>query len=223
MPPSIKSKASQDFVPIKEIRDGVLILKDDSLRTIIMVSSLNFALKSDEEQEAIIIQYQDFLNSLDFTVQFFIQSKNLNTEPYLETLRKRQQEQTDELLKIQTKEYIEFIDEFVKATKIVSKTFYVVIPYTPTILEQKNGSLLGPLLKIFRKKEKVQATPQQKFEEYKTQLQQRVDTVTQGLSRTGIRSASLNTEELIELFYKIYNPGETEKSEIAGLISGTNQ
>ncbi|MFC1625292.1 hypothetical protein ACFL1O_00180 [Patescibacteria group bacterium] len=212
-----KSRSSQEFVSIKEVRDGVLILRDNSLRIVLMTSSLNFALKSSNEQEAIILQYQSFLNSLDFSVQFLIHSRNLNIEPYLETLREKEQQQTDELLKIQTREYIEFVKEFVTATNIVNKTFYVVIPYKPSVLVTKEGpigSIFKFLKKLSKKQEKPEITPQERFEEQKLQLQQRVSTVIQGLSRSGIRIAPLNTEELIELLYGLYNPGELEKTKL---------
>src|SRR3989344_5385208 len=111
----IKGRASQQFVPVEEIRDGVAILKDKTMHAILMVSSLNFALKSSEEQDAIIAQYQNFLNSLDFSLQFIIQSRKLDIEPYLETLRVAEKAQASELLQIQTREYIEFVKAFVKA------------------------------------------------------------------------------------------------------------
>ncbi len=208
------SKASQQLISIKEVKDDVLILKDDSLRMVIMASSLNFALKSTEEQEAIILQYQNFLNSLDFHIQFFIQSRGLNIESYIDILKQKEQEQTDELLKIQTKEYIEFIREFVTATKIVTKSFYVVVPYTPTILETKKNPVSDFFTNIFKKKQDQTTTPQEEFEKRKIQLQQRADVVIQGLARVGIRSMPLETEGLIELFHSLYNPGETEKTSL---------
>jgi len=217
---NMKSKASQEFVSIKEIRDGVVILKNGALRTIVMASSLNFALKSNEEQEAVILQYQNFLNSLDFSVEFFVQSRGLNIEPYLQILEEKKKKQTDDLLKIQIQEYIEFVREFVASTNIVTKTFYVVVPYQPSILQKGIGNKITNLLNIFLKKEeRDEITPHKKFEEYKLQLQQRVDTITQGLARTGIRTVPLNTEELIELFYNLYNPGETEKTQLPPITS----
>jgi hypothetical protein len=212
-----KSRASQEIVPIKEIRGNVVVLKDGSLRMIIMVSSLNFALKSGEEQESIILQYQNFLNSLDFSVQFFVQSRSLNIEPYLQILKEREQKQTDELLKIQTREYIEFVREFVTATQIVNKTFFVVVPYTPTLLKTEGNRLLSFLDKFLKREKKPETMPQNQFQEHKLQLQQRADTIIQGLARTGIRATPLNTEELIELFYTLYNPGEGEKAKIPQL------
>lgn len=214
-----KAKSSQEFVAIKEIRDDVIILEDKTMRMALMASSLNFALKSSEEQEAILSQYQEFLNSLDFSVQFFIESRHLNIEPYLDSLREAEKKQINELLKIQIKEYIEFVKNFVSLTEIVSKTFYVVVPFSPPAF---GGAKTGPLgiPNVFGnlfggKKAKKNAFEEDKFEEYKSQLLQRLETVIQGLSRTGIRTVPLNTEELIELFYKLYNPEELAKGGIA--------
>lgn len=204
----INAKSAQEFVSVKEIRDGVVILKDGSLRAILMASSLNFALKSAEEQEAVIIQYQNFLNSLDFSVQFFIQSQKLNIAPYLDSLAEKEKEQTNELLKIQTREYIEFVKSFVEAANIVAKTFYVVVPYTPPILELGKGGFLSNLFGAAGKKS---PTRDQRLDAMKIQLWQRIDAVNQGLVRFGVRAAPLNTEELVELFYGIFNPGELEK------------
>lgn len=204
-------KASQNIVPIKEIKDGVIVLKDDSLRTVLMTSSLNFSLKSDEEQTGIIIQYQNFLNSLDFSLQFFIQSRNINIEPYLEIITKRRKEEVNDLLKVQMKEYTEFIREFVDITKIVSKNFYIVVPYSPTILESGGSSVLKSLGAFFKKTPDSLDASQEKFEEHKNQLQQRANAITQSLPRFGIEGIPLNTEELIELFYSLYNPDDTEQ------------
>ena len=202
---------SQQILQIEEVRDGALILKDGSLRAVLMASSLNFALKSADEQTAVIMQYQNFLNALDFSVQFFIQSRKLNIEPYIETLRQAEAKQTNELLKIQISEYMEFVRAFVRAANIVSKNFYIVVPFTPpafTTPEEGVKSLLGFLGKG---KDSRATLPQDKFEEYKNQLWQRADSAIQGLVRAGVRAVPLNTEELIELFYGFYNPGELEK------------
>lgn len=201
-------KSTQGIIPIKEIRDDVLILKDGSMHMIMMASTLNFALKSEDEQNAIILQYQNFLNSLDFPVQFFIQSRRLKIKPYIMTLQEAESGQDNELLKVQIREYIEFIKSFVKMTNIVSKAFYISVPYTTASVEIQKG-ILGGLLGGFSKK-----TPKElsdKFEEHKIQLQQRADVVQQGLASAGVRTVPLNTEELIELFYELFNPGEAAK------------
>ena len=207
-----KQKSTQEFVPIKEIRDNVVILKDGSTRMIMMASTLNFALKSEDEQNAIIFQYQNFLNSLDFPVQFFIESRRLNIKPYINTLQDAENNQDNDLLKIQVREYIEFVKNFVKLTNIVSKTFYISVPYTTSSIEIKKG-VLGGLLKRLSNK-----TPKElndRFEEHKIQLQQRADVVQQGLASAGVRVVPLNTEELIELFYELFNPGEAAKDLIS--------
>jgi len=207
-----KAKSSQEFVAIKEIRDDVIILEDKTMRMILMASSLNFALKSAEEQEAIILQYREFLNSLDFSLQIFIESRHLNIEPYLNTLKEAEKKQVNELLKIQIREYIDFVKNFVSLAEIVSKTFYIVVPFSPPVFgKAKNGPLgLPNIFGIFSKKSAASQASfeEEKFEEYKSQLLQRVQAVIQGLARIGIRAVPLNTEELIELFYKLYNPEE---------------
>jgi len=202
-----KSAPSQQFVPLKEVRDGIAILKDGSMRAILLTSSLNFALKSSESQEAIIYQFQNFLNSLDFTVQIFVSSRRLDIRPYIALLENRYKEQTGELLRLQTREYIEFIRKFTESANIMTKSFFVVVPYSTALLNKSSANGL------FGKKDaqKEAAQKNEVFEEAKSQIQQRVSVVEQGLTRVGIRVAQLGTEEIIELFYKIFNPGETDK------------
>ena len=205
----VSSKATQEFVPIREVRDGVVVLKDGSMRGVILASSLNFSLKSEDERNAIIMQFQDFLNSLDFAVQISIESRKLDIRPYIALLEGRYKEQVNDLMKIQTSEYIEFIRKFTESTNIMTKSFFIVVSYDPAILNVKGGIGKG----LFKKKtadEELQ-NKQAGFEENRTQLEQRVSVVEQGLSRCGIRVIRLGTEEVIELFYKIFNPGDTEK------------
>ncbi len=206
---AVSSKATQEFVPIKEVRDGIVMLKDGSMRGILLASSLNFSLKSDDERNAIILQFQDFLNSLDFSIQVSIQSRRLDIRPYIALLEDRYKEQVNDLMKIQTREYIEFIRKFTETTNIMTKSFFVVVPYDPAIIDIKNNKITG----FFQKKtaSEEQKNKQMNFEENRTQLEQRVSVVEQGLSRCGIRVVRLGTEEVIELFYKIFNPGDTEK------------
>jgi len=209
-----KARASQELIPIEEIRDGVVILKDGSLRAILMASSLNFALKSADEQDAIIMQYQNFLNSLDFSVQFFIQSRKLNIEPYLDTLRERKTAETNELLRIQITEYITFVKDFVETGNIVSKSFYIVVPFVPITLLGGSEKGIGGIISSLTGKGsggKNSGMSDEKFTEYRTQLWQRLDTVIEGLVRTGVRTVPLKTEELIELYYGLYRPEESEK------------
>ncbi len=205
---AVNAKTTQEFVPIKEIKQGIVILKDDSLRGIIMASSLNFALKSADEQQSILLQFQNFLNSLDFSVQIFIQSRRLDIRPYIALLENRLKEQMSDLLKIQTREYIQFIKNFTENSNIMTKTFFVVVPYSPALLNKGGvADLLGKKKDAAESAEKKAAD----FEERRSQLEQRMSVVTQGLVRCGIRTVELGTEEIVELFYKIFNPGDTEK------------
>ncbi len=132
-----KTLAAQEFVPIKEVRGGVMVLKNGNLVGVLLASSLNFGLKSEDEQRAILAQFQGFLNSLDFTVQFFVQSRKLDIRPYIALLESRLQAQTEDLMKIQVSEYIEFIKTFTERANVMSKHFFVVVPYSPPILDVK--------------------------------------------------------------------------------------
>lgn len=208
MTDATRAQAAQNFVPIKEIRDGIVILKDGSLRSILMASSLNFALKSGDEQISILMQFQNFLNSLDFSVQFYVQSRDLDIRPYVALLEERYKEQVNDLLKVQTREYIEFVKTFTKEADIMKKNFFIVVPYTPPVLQTKGG--IKGLIPGKGKGEDKEAS-QEAFEEYRVQLEQRLSVVEQGLVRSGVRVVQLGTEELIELFYRIFNPGDLEK------------
>src|SRR3990167_3615607 len=205
----VASKATQEFVPVKEVRDGIVILKNGTMRGIVLASSLNFSLKSEEERNAIILQFQDFLNSLDFSVQICVESRRLDIRPYIALLEDRYKEQVNELMKIQTREYIDFVKKFTESTNIMTKSFFIVVSYDPAIINMKGGITAG----LFKKKSVAEELQSKKagFEENRTQLEQRVSVVEQGLSRCGIRVIRLGTEEVIELFYKIFNPGDMEK------------
>lgn len=206
-----RSTATQDFVPLREVRDGFAILKDGSLRSVLMCSSLNFALKSEEEQNSIMYQFQSFLNSLDFSIQIFIQSRKLDIRPYIALLEGRYKEQVSDLMKIQIQEYIQFIKSFTESTNIMTKTFFVVVPYSPAILQ--HGSSVGTLGKLnpLSRTKQSEETKLANFEEKRSQLEERMSVVEQGLSRCGVRTVRLGTEEIVELFYKLLNPGDTEK------------
>jgi type IV secretory pathway VirB4 component len=206
--PRSSSRTTQEFVPISAVRDGVIVLKNGDLRAILLASSINFALKSDDEQTAFIVQFQNFLNSLDFSCQIFVQSRMLDIRPYIATLEAQYKEQLDDLMRVQIREYIEFIKSFTEAANIMTKNFFVVIPYSPTVAVTKGGMAnLNP----FGKKDESAADINKTFEEQVSQLEQRISIVQQGLIRTGVRTVQLGTEEAIELLYKMFNPGEEGK------------
>ena len=196
------SASSQNFVPIRDIKNGIVILKNGQMNMVLLASSINFALKSSDEQAAILRQFQSFLNTLDFSLQIYIQSRRLDISPYLTLLKDREKDQYNDLMRIQLREYIHFVDTFVKEVDIMSKNFFVVIPYTPI-----NTSVRSNLSGIFGKGSSVSVNDAL-FAEHQTQLEQRVSVVEQGLNRLGVRTVALANDELVELYYHIFNPGE---------------
>jgi len=203
--------ATQRFLSIQEIRDDVIIMKDGTLRGVLLVSSLNFALKSMEEQEAIIQAYMAFLNGLEFSVQIVIQSRRMNIDGYLASIAQYEKESTNELLKAQIADYQNFISELIELGQIMQKRFYVVIPYDPLEEKKKKNffirlqGALSPSVGV-RLKEK-------QFQDRRDILLKRISIVQSQLGSMDLESASLNTQSLIELFYTTYNPDlfETEK------------
>lgn len=203
--------ATQKFVEIEKIKEDMAIMKNGSVRAVLLASSINLALKSTEEQDAIIYQFQNFLNSIDFPLQFVIQSRKMNIDNYLATIKEIEKTQENELLKIQTQEYIEFVRNFVEMQNIMTKNFYIVIPFTKEVAKAGAG-ISGNAAKM---------TDEQLLK-LKDQLWQRVEEVMAGISRIGIKCVPLNTQELIELFYDLYNPeeeGKRDLSQIQLLIS----
>src|SRR5690242_14514060 len=128
---AVQAKPTQEFVPIQDVKNGIIILKDKSMRAICLASSVNFSLKSEDERQAVLFQFQDFLNSLDFPIEISIESRRLDIRPYIALLENQFKEQVNDLLKIQTREYIEFIKKFTESTNIMTKSFFVVVPYVP--------------------------------------------------------------------------------------------
>jgi len=189
---------TQQFLEIDQIREGVIVLKDKTLRGVLLVSSLNFALKSEEEQKAIIYQFQNFLNALDFSCQILVQTRRLNITGYLDKLKELEEKQENELLKIQTRGYREFIESLVKAGTIMTKNFFVIIPfYLPIKVPKGPGA---PKITI----------REEEFQSYKSQLWQRMEFVALGLRRSGLQAIPLITTELIELFWGFHHPKEAE-------------
>jgi len=196
-------------INIQEIKDGVVTLKGGALRAVLMVSSINFSLKSTEEQDAIILRYQEFLNSLDFPVQILIMNRKFDISEYLAGLEQKRNEQENELLKIQATEYIDFVRGLTQLSNIMSTFFYVIVPYAQTP-DKKAGGMLSSLGGLFSPKNK-QTAEKQTQEQMRASLWQRVEFVASGLHLMGLRTAVLNDDELLELFYRNYNPGAKDK------------
>lgn len=198
--------ATQTFVPVREIRNGIIVLKDGGYRGVLLCSSVNFGLKSSDEQRAIIGGFQNFLNTLDFSIQIVVNSRRMDLRPYLALLAEKTSEQRTELLRIQLREYIEFIRSFAEQANIMTKSFYIVVPYAPHIDVTKSTT------NFFGKKntEANAAAAETSFEEDRAQLEQRLALVAGSLGNTGVRAIPLGTEEVIELLYRSFNPGELE-------------
>jgi type IV secretory pathway VirB4 component len=202
--------STQQFVDVERIKNGIVELKNGSIRAVVMVGGLNFELKSEEEQDGIIGAYQNFLNSLDFSLQILIHSRKLNIDRYLEKMQGIQEREENDLLRNQVSEYIAFVRGFVKENEIMAKNFFVVVPYDGGgVAEIKKG--ISGILPFFGSKKDEAKEKQETLEQKVMQLRQRVDQVVSGLERIGLRAIPLNDDELTELYYNLYNPETVEK------------
>jgi hypothetical protein len=198
--------STQTYLRISEIRENTVVLKNGGLRSILRVSSINFNLKSEEEQNAIIYSYQGFLNTLDEPIQIVVRSKKLDIDKYLDDLKQKGNKQTNALLQKQTFEYVEYIQKLVEYADIMSKEFYVVVPQDPYGV--RNQNFLEKFFGYINSKESYSQIKQRRdeFEELKKKLGQRVNSVKIGLENCGLKVEELTTKELIQLFYEINNP-----------------
>lgn len=202
--------ATEKFLSANEIKDDLIILKNGSLRAVIMVSSINFDLKSEDEQTAILSQFQSLANSADFPLQVLASSRRLVIDDYLKMIKEREKQQTNDLLKLQTQEYSEFIRSFVDLHAVMSKTFYIVVPYDRSVVSVSKSGLFG-LFKGKTGEDEQAAASQEEFDRAKEQIFQRVSNITSLLSAIGLNAAVLKDEELKELLFKFYNPGDEKR------------
>lgn len=203
--------STQRYINILEIRDDTVIMKDGTLRAVLLVSSINFSLKSEDEQNAVIQGYIQFLNSLDFPVQILIQSRKLNIDDYLERLKGIEKEQANELLKMQTREYRQYISELVQLADIMSKRFYIVVPLTGSSIKSKG---FISMLKDSFSPTSVINIKQKKFDKSRLELSKRVEYTIDGLSSIGLKAIQLDTQGLIELYYNTYNPDTYDQQKL---------
>ncbi|MEX0878056.1 MAG: hypothetical protein WDZ40_04385 [Candidatus Spechtbacterales bacterium] len=202
---------TQSFIPIDNIRNDVVVVKGGELRAILQVSSVNFALKSHDEQEATIYQYQNFLNSLDFPIQILVNSRMMNVDEYVGTIQAMEAKQRSDLLKMQTQEYVKFIQRFVQEANIVSTDFYLIVPFSLIDVATTQGGANERMKSLIGKQSQLGTMEAEKFLYFKGQLMQRVDFVASGLHRMGISASMMTTEELVSLFWSIYNGGDLRK------------
>lgn len=201
----------QAYLDIAEIRDNVVVLKNGGLRAVLLVSSVNFSLKSEDEQKALIGGYQSFLNSLEFPIQVVVQSRPLDLQSYITKLKGVADKQSNDLLKIQTIDYIEYIQQLLDVANIMTKRFFVVVPFTA--VNVPTGGFVEKILETINPLRKTQKEVS-RFDKQRSQLFQRVDIAASGLRSMGLQTVLLNTQELIELFYDIYNPEATLKKKL---------
>lgn len=201
-----QTKATQSFVPVKEVRNGVIVLKDGGYRGVLMCSSINFALKSEDEQKAIIGGFQNFLNTLDFSVEIVVHSRKMDIRPYLALLTQRLELQSNELMRLQLREYIQFIRGFMDSTSIMTKLFYIIVPYAPSLGKDVAESAAA----FLKHKQSGGIGGQSSFEDDRIQLEQRMSLAAGGLASSGLRAIPLGTEEIIELLYRSFNLSELE-------------
>ncbi len=207
--------STQKYLDIAEIKNNAVVLKDGTLRAVLLVSSINFALKSEDEQNATISAYVSFLNSLDFALQIVIQSRKLNVDAYIEKLSEREKALTNELLRVQISDYREYVKELVDLGDIMSKKFYIVVPYSPVSqagqkkYSEKVAGVFAPATTIKLKKEK--------FEQYQEMLEKRLDFVSSSLGSIGLSVARLDTQSLIELYYNTYNLDTYEQQKLVNV------
>jgi hypothetical protein len=204
--------STQKYLDISEIKDDCVVLKDGTMRAVVLVSSINFALKSEDEQNAIIYGYMNFLNAFDFPLQIIVQSRKLDMDGYQERLKIAEKEQTNELLKVQTAGYRQFISEIVELGEIMNKKFFIVVPYNPSTDKQKGFfrriNELFSAVKLIRLNEKT-------FQDYKKELFMRVNHVMGILNGLGLATVPLDTQSLIELYYNVYNPDVARNQKLA--------
>lgn len=209
-----RTPSTQKYLNIAEIRDDCVVLKDGTLRAILLVSSINFALKSEDEQNAIVSGYVSFLNSLNSPLQIVIQSRPLDFDNYMESIKKAEREQTNDLLKLQTAEYRQYIAQLVELGDIMTKRFYVVVSYNPTTNKKMSfwnrvQSVVSPTGSI--------SLSQKQFQRLNKELLTLVDNIVSGLASMSLRASILDTQSLIELYYNTYNPSVSRREKITDI------
>jgi len=213
--------SSQSLISLSQIKKGVIILKNGALRSVLEVSGINLDLKSEDEQNTILTSWRNLLNNLEFSLEIVIHSRRLNIDPYLNFLQERISQEQTELLKIQGEDYYSFIKGLVTENNIMRKKFYLVVPYDPvmirpkTALSQMAGSFKS-MLNLGRESFNVlNPLSNEEFNQYHQQLMIRRDNIITNLYRIGLSARPLETKELIEIFFNLYNPETFEKESLS--------
>ncbi len=199
-------ESTKKLVEIANIIDNIVLLKNGSLRAVIEVSAINFELRSEGEQIAILQNFQRFVNSIDFPLQIVVHSRKLNVDEYLKLIDQSSSTLTNELLKIQATEYSKFVKELSDLSNIMSKKFYLVVPFYVFEKPSKSG-IMQSLKSIFKPSTVVKELTPEQLETYKSQLLQRTELIFDGLIGLGLKAKTLERDDLMNMFYGLYNPG----------------
>lgn len=200
--------STQNTLLISEVRENMVIMRDGSFRAVVACKSINFDLMSSREREGVEFSYQNFLNSLYFPIQIFIRSQRVDIGPYIDRLVNIRRNQDNMLLGVLMEDYINFIDVLSQEANIMDKSFFIVVPYFPAgDLADLKGQAKGFFGKAFAKQSSdVIKIDEAAYNKARDEIKNRVDSVMSGLFQLGVKSVQLNTKELGELYYNIYNP-----------------
>ena len=214
------SQTTTSLVEVNDIRDNIVLLRNGSLRMVMEISAINFELRSEEEQAAIIQAFQNFLNSIDFPIQIVVNSKRYYIEDYLKVVEEAREKLTNDLLKIQAEEYVKFIGELSTLSNIMSKKFYIVIPFYLVETGGKKG-IMDTIKSIFSSNTSIASIPEEQFATYQNQLLQRGELIFDSLIGSGLQARILAGQELTNTYYQLYNPGSKPLPAEAGLPTQT--
>lgn len=219
-----QANSTQAHLRIAEIREGVVVLKNGGIRGVLKTSSINFNLKSEQEQNAIIYSYQSFLNSLEFPIQILIRSKKLDIDDYIDGVKKLGEKQENKLLQQQTMEYAEYVKRLVEYADIMAKEFYVIVPFDPG--RAQNPESTKKFYSFFQHlapKDSYTDIKQRRseFNNLKKGLLQRINVIQSGLENCGLKVEQMDTPGLIELFYESYNPQTSRNQKLKDLGNTT--
>ncbi|MCX6740111.1 MAG: TraC family protein [Candidatus Parcubacteria bacterium] len=205
----------QKYLQMAEFRDDIVIMHDGTLRAVLMCSSVNFALKGEDEQNALISSYMQFLNSLDHPLQIVIQSRKLDIEGYIRRLKEAEKLQQNELLRNQIAGYIDYIGQLIEMNEIMTKKFFVVVPFHPAGSKKQRSFFTRVQETLFPVE--IIKVRKEVFSKYKEELMLRVNNIRSNLQSMGIDSVALDTQGLIELYYNCYNPTTSQNQKIKDL------
>lgn len=205
-PKQANRKTTQNTLLIAEIRDGIVIMQDGSYRAVMLAQSINFDLMSPQEREGVESAFQGFLNSLYFPVQITLRSRRIDLRGYLTKLDKIRSEHDNVLLGLLMDDYMAYIQYLAQSANIMDKQFYVVLPYYTSTTEALLNKA-SKFAKLFKKQGgEVITISEDEFVKAKTEMKNRIQALLESMNQMGVQAVPLNTQELIELYYDVYNP-----------------